>query len=169
MLESLKRAMSGADVVPKTALDALQAEFDSHKADANALLEAADEANQELKAQLEAVLAQVEELKQFAEAAEAEKARLAAEAEAARLAARKEKIVAAVGEGERADALMAATKALEDAAFAAVVAAVTTSTVVEAKSPMFNEVGVAAEVDATKVEETSNETMRLLQEKYAPK
>lgn len=125
------------------------------------------------KDSIASLIAEVAELKALVEAADAalaavnaEKAALVADAEAKRLAARKEKIVAAIGT-EKADALMTATGSLDDTAFEAVVSALNGSIAAEASSDLFKEVGVAAEADASKVEESAE--MRLLKQKYGKK
>ena len=80
-----------------------------------------------------------------------------------KLAKRKELIVATVGE-TKADATFEAVKALDDAAFDTVVSALALSVEKEAKSEMFTETGITAEVDETKVTMTAEE--RILREKY---
>jgi hypothetical protein len=131
-------------------LEAIKAEFEVEKASYHASLA-------EVSAKLEAAHAELA-------AIAAEKAELVATAAAAKLAARKEKIVAAIGT-EKADALMVATGSLDDAAFEAVVSAMTGSMDAEAKSSLFTEVGVTAEADAAKVVEESAE-MRILKKTY---
>jgi len=142
----------------------LQAEFDAYKATAEELLAVTDKQLTESSEALAKVVAHAESLEAKVAALEAEKATTVATAEAKRLAARKEKIVEAVGTA-RADALMAATEALDDTAFDAVVSALKLSVDTEAKSEMFKEVGAAAEVDAAKVTEESAE-MKILKAKY---
>jgi chromosome segregation ATPase len=163
MLELFKKKLGVTEAVDTSAISAeletLRTEFEQHKETAETLLTEATSQVENLKVEKEQLVAslaeataKLEELKQFAEAAEAEKARLIAEAETARLAARKEKIVAAVGT-ERADALMTATEALDDAAFSAIVDAMNVSATVEASSEMFTEIGAGAKADASKVED----------------
>lgn len=94
----------------------------------------------------------------------AEKAELAAKAEAAKFTARKEKVVLAIGT-EKADGLMLATQGLDDAAFAAVVSALAGSVDVEASTGLFQEVGVSATADTTKIVAESAE-MKLIKQKY---
>lgn len=134
----------------KAELAQLQAEFESNIS--------------ELKGQLEAAMASVEELKSALDAEKAAKEELIAKAKDAKLAARKERVVAAVGT-DKADGVMAAVESLDDAAFEAIVSAMQGSVDAEAKSSMFKEVGVTAEVDASKVAEESQE-MKLLKAKY---
>jgi chromosome segregation ATPase len=163
MLDMFKKKLGVTVAVDTSAvsaeLETLRAEFEQHKGESESLLAQATEQveilkveKEQLTAQLAEAAAQLESLKEFAAAAEAEKARLVAEAEAARLNARKEKIVAAVGT-ERADALMAATEALGDEQFNAVVAALNVSAAVEAQSEMFTEVGADAPTNPEKVDE----------------
>ena len=85
---------------------------------------------------------------------EAAKAALVAEAKSAKLSARKEKIVLTVGT-DKADALLTATENLEDAQFEAVVAAMASSFEAEAKSKLFVEAGVAAEMEVVEEDAVS--------------
>lgn len=86
-------------------------------------------------------------------AAEKSKADLITDAKAKQAAARKAKVETAIGENEKAAKLLAATENMEDAQFEAVVSALAGSFEAEAKTEMFKEVGVAAEADASKVDE----------------
>lgn len=138
----------------------LQGQVDAIKAELGVQLETAQTALAEMAGKYEAAQAQLA-------AIAAEKAELVANAAAAKLAARKEKIVAAIGT-EKADALMEATDALDDAQFNAVVSAMAGSVEAEAKTDLFKEVGVTAEADASKVNEESAE-MKILKQKYAAK
>lgn len=146
----------------------LQAEFDAFKLDSASQLEQAStalsqavetvkEADAKI-AELQAALAASEDskvkLQAFADAAELEKTRLAAEAEQKRLDARKATIVAAVGTA-KADALMAATSNLDDAAFEAVTSALGNSVDAEAQTKLFKETGVAGDVDPVRVAEAA--------------
>jgi hypothetical protein len=154
-------------VVPQAELDNAIAEFDTVVSDlqaqlkeATTSLDAATVALAELNSKYEAATAALA-------AIEAEKAEMIAQAAAAKAASRKEKVVAAIGT-EKADSLLLATEGLDDAAFEAVVSALVGSVEVEAKSNLFKEVGVAAQADATKVNEESAE-MKILLAKYGKK
>lgn len=89
---------------------------------------------------------------------------------ATKLDARKALVVAAVGT-EKADAFMSATSAMADTTFDAVMAAMSTSSKVEAATLAFQEVGIDAEADMALVaaEAESNPTMDYLKAKYAHK
>lgn len=82
---------------------------------------------------------------------EATKASLIAQAAATKLVARKEKVEATLGTA-KAPAILAATEALDDASFEAIVAAFSANLVAEAASPLFNEIGVAAEAETIVVD-----------------
>lgn len=101
--------------------------------------------------------------------AEVEQARASAvaEAHAAKMAARKAVVVATIGDA-KADAFVAATEMLDDTAFEAVSSALAGSAAAEADTPLFNDVGVEAQADTTKVVEESAE-MKLLKQKYGAK
>lgn len=139
-------------------IEKLQAQVDAVTAEFGAKLEEAAAALAEMTAKFEAAQAELATLA-------AEKAEMVANARAVKLAARKEKVVAAIGT-EKADGLMLATEGLDDAAFEAVVSALAGSVDAEAKTELFSEVGVAAEADAAKVVEESEE-MKLLKQKYS--
>jgi hypothetical protein len=85
----------------------------------------------------------------------------------AKAAARKEKIVAAVGT-DKAASLLAATEKMEDGAFDAVMAALTTTQTVEAKTDLFKEVGVDAEADTSTLTTSAGRVMDYLTAKYKP-
>ncbi|MDE3023520.1 MAG: hypothetical protein KGI54_17000, partial [Pseudomonadota bacterium] len=121
------------------------------------------QAMQELMEELSTKLQKAEAALQDNQAA---KEALIAEAKAKTLAARKEKVMAAIGENEKADKLLVATEGMDDEAFTAVVSALAGSVEKEAQSEMFKEVGVAAQADAAKVVEKSA-VMKALQEKYS--
>jgi peptidoglycan hydrolase CwlO-like protein len=124
--------------VDSAALEKLQADFEAFKAEANALIAQADADNTELKKQVQVL--------------QSEKSQMIAEATAKKLADRKAKVEAAIGENEKVEKLLAATEAMEDAAFEAIVSALNTSAETEAKSEMFTEKGVAATADASKID-----------------
>lgn len=104
----------------------------------------------------QAALAAVEDAKQAA----------LAEAKATKMTARKVVVVGAIGEA-KADAFLAATENLDDAAFEAVTSALVGGAALEAGSALFKEVGVDAVVDATKPAAESGE-MKILKAKYLP-
>lgn len=164
-------AASADEAVVVEATAALRAEFDAFKADAQAqhtelssALETALEAVKDADAQVAQANARVAELQAALNAVADEQAKALEAAQAATLTARKEKIEATVG-SEKVDALMTATTGLDDAAFDAVLSAMTLATDKEAKSKMFTEQGAAAEVDPGKVAELSAE-MKLLQSRF---
>lgn len=100
-------------------------------------------------------------------ASDAAKEQLVVDAKQVRLAARKEAIVASIGSA-KADALLAATDALDDTAFNAVVGAMANSFETEASSALFSEVGVAAKTDASAVvtEPEESQEAKMLKAKY---
>lgn len=150
----------------KAAHAALLDEYEGFKAEANALIAHQDEQLLELQEQLAQAVATAEQLQSCFDAVVGERDALLEQIEEQRANARKEKIVAAIGT-EKAGALFEATEGLDDAAFEAVVSALVGSVEVETKSELFKEVGVAAQADATKVEESAE--MRLLKQKYGAK
>ena len=93
----------------------------------------------ELSSKHEAAIAALAEIEET-------KAALVAEAAAKQLAARKEKVELTVGTA-KAPAILAATEALGDEQFNAIVAAFSANLAAEAASPLFNEIGVAAEAE----------------------
>jgi len=115
-------------------------------------LAAATELNTSQAAALAELTAKFEAAQAALAAIEADKAEMVAKAVEAKLATRKEKVVEMIGT-ERADALMTATASMEDAAFDAVLVAMSVATEKEADSVMFKEVGASGGVDASKVEE----------------
>ena len=98
---------------------------------------------------------------------DAAKEQLVVDAKQVRLAARKEAIVASIGTA-KADALLAATDALDDTAFNAVVGAMANSFETEASSALFSEVGVSAKTDASAVvtEPEESQEAKMLKAKY---
>lgn len=155
--EVVELAVEVAPQVDAAAHEALVQEFEAFKAEANALVAQAEGDSAELISKLEGAWATITSL-------EAQIAEMNASALAAKLSARKEKVVAAIGT-ERADSLMAATEGLDDTAFDAVVSALVGKGEAEASSDLFKEVGVTAEVDASKVESETAE-MKMLKAKY---
>ena len=97
----------------------------------------------ELTSKFDSVVAELSSVKEA-------KAQLEATMKAAKFATRKEKIEMVVGTS-KADALFAATEALEDAQFEAVIGAMTVNLEAEAKTPAFQEQGVGHGVDASKL------------------
>jgi hypothetical protein len=80
-------------------------------------------------------------------ASEAAQALLATQAATARLEARTSAITASVGTSQL-EAMLTATNGMDDAAFDTIIGAMAKSFKAEANSPMFKEVGIAAEVEA---------------------
>lgn len=179
MLDKLKKALGGKEAAKpveqlevkldttevQAAIDAavatVSAEFGEFKTSAEAaMLEAAEKITS-----LEAALA---EANAALEAANADKAQAVVDAAALKAAARKEKVIAAVGT-ERAPALLTVTEGMEDAAFDAVLSALSTGAKAEAESPLFTEVGVDAQADTAKVVESESAEMKILKAKYKPK
>lgn len=100
---------------------------------------------------------------------EAAKAALVAEAAQKRLTARTEAVVAAVGT-VKASTLLAATEALDDAQFTAIVDAMKTTMSAEEKSVMFTEVGVSDVADPVQaVAAAESAEAKLLKTKYKKK
>lgn len=165
MLATLMRKLGGTvEAAAPEAVVALQAEFDAFKATAEAQ-------HTELAAALETALnavkeadAKVAEMQAALDAVAEEQEKALKAAEEAKASARKQKVEAAVGT-EKAPALLTATNELDDAAFDAVVSALSMAVDTESKSKMFTEKGAAAEVDPNAVEEISAE-MKILRDKY---
>ena len=103
----------------------------------------------------------------FIEAANTAKAAAIQEAKDMKMAARKAIIVANIGEG-KADAFLAATEMLEDAAFEAVTGALAGSMEAEADTALFKEVGVDAKAETPTAVTESPEAV-LLKKKYKAK
>lgn len=97
---------------------------------------------------------------------EAIQAALVVEAAAKRLEARTKAVEAAIGTA-KAPAMLAATDALNDEQFNAVVDAMAASFDEEAKNPLFKEVGAAASTDATQDAPEETAEMKALKAKYA--
>lgn len=162
LLGLFKRHGVEAEAKPEAVAE-LQAAFDAYKLEAEANLKAVGDT---LSSALEAVKAadeKIASLQAALDAVEAAKAEAAKVAEEKRLAARKEKIVKAVGEA-KADGLMAATSALADEQFEAVVGALVASVDTEANSPMFTETGATGIPDANKVTDAAAGTMAALKQ-----
>lgn len=127
-------------VEEKATADAMAAQLKAQAADIEALTEMLGELSTKFAAANEALLT-----------AEKSKADLVADVAAKKLAARKEKVVAIAGT-EKAEAFMANAESFSDEQFEAVVGLMAASFEAEAKSPMFNEKGVAAEAPAVEVD-----------------
>lgn len=168
MLEKFKKKLGIEGQVKEVEASAELSDVQAQLAEALSQVETANAMIAEMTAAhaeaLSAVERELEAAKAALDALKAEKAEMIAKAEAAKQKARKEKVVAIIGT-EKADALMAATAHLDDAAFEAVVSALAVSVEVEASSDMFKEVGVDAEVDTAKAVQESEE-MRLIKQKY---
>lgn len=128
-------------VEEKATADAMAAQLKAQAADIEALTEMLGELSTKFAAANEALLT-----------AEKSKADLVADVAAKKLAARKEKVVAIAGT-EKAEAFMANAESFSDEQFEAVVGLMAASFDAEAKSPMFNEKGVAAEAPAAEEED----------------
>lgn len=149
------------------AVEGLVAEFEAFKETAEAMVAQAGEINSLLAAQLAEATTKLADTENRLSAAYELIGSLSDDAECKRVATRQDKIVAAVGE-LKAPALLAATDSLDDAAFDAVVSALVGGVAAEAASPLFTEVGVTAEVDASKIVVESKE-MQILKKKYPKK
>lgn len=177
MLSRLLAKLNGGETAAVAApadVAALQSEFDAFKLEAQAeqermatALETAANAVAEADAKVAQAEARAAELQAALDAVAVEQEAALKAAQEAALNVRKQKIEAAVGT-EKAPALMAATSNLDDAAFDAVVSALSLTGDVESKSKMFTETGATAEVDASKVPTESAEA-KLLREKYENK
>lgn len=173
MLEELKKRLGIAQAQKDTGKPAEGAAFSledlQEVLDSNTSLEAAVAS---LTADLSAATAKVAELQATLDAASAQlataadaKAKAEADAKATKLEARKSKLVEVVGE-TRAAAFLAVADTLDDASFEAMTSALKGTMVDEAGKPLFNEVGVDANADTTKLGAETPE-MKILREKYA--
>jgi hypothetical protein len=120
----------------KPAIEAVMAELSEMKASFALVSE-----------ELTAAKAELEKAQAALNAAAEEKAKAEADALAAKMNARKEKAVAAMGT-EKADAFMAATEQMDETQFESFLAIFNTNATAEAKSEMFQEVGVETKADA---------------------
>lgn len=157
-------ASAEIDVAQTEAYKTLSAEFESFKTTANSVAEAYATQVGELTAALDAAGELATTLQAALDESNSKLAAITETAEVARVTTRKEKIVAAVGEA-KADALLAATTAMDDEQFNTLVAALGTQAVAESKTKMFTEVGASADVDVTKTAGKSAE-MLMLENKY---
>ncbi len=117
---------------------------------------------------LSAALAQIDELK--AEMAQFAEAKAAAElaAEQVKMDARMAVLSKEVGD-ERAKAVLAATKGMDDAQFNAIADALKVSAEAEANSPLFKEAGVDTEVLPQASKDDKSLVRERLQKKYGNK
>lgn len=165
MLDHLKKTFglteaTSADVNAEqvTELNTKLSELSTKFAEAEAVNLALTEQVSQLASQLQESQSKVAELSAKAEAD------LAA-AVKAKADARMAKLVDTVGT-VKADTLFAATKDMDDAGFDAIVNAVAATYESEKESPLFKEVGAAAEVDVASVTEKSA-LQKALEEKYS--
>lgn len=172
LLKSIGATPEAASEVAPADLAALQTEFDAFKAQAQAdqaelstALETAVNAVKEADAKVAELTAAAEALQAELTQLKAAQAEAEAKAVAQKQAARKAKIVAAVGTA-KADSLMEATSGMEDAAFDAVLSAMTGAVASEAKSQMFTEVGATADVDPSKTPAAESKEAQILRQKY---
>ena len=149
-------------------LASIRAEFDAFKAEAQAdqektlkTLADALEAVAALEAERDALQATLAEAKEFAEAQAAKQAQAALEL-------RVSKITQAVGTA-RADAVLEATKDMDDEQFEAVLNVMTVAGKAEANSEMFTSVGASAEVDPATVQPAETKEMQILRARYQTK
>lgn len=127
-------------------------------------LAAAEQLLTEQTATIASLTEQLSKANEALAAVEATKEAVILAAKETKAAARKTAVVAAVGEA-KAEALLLATETLDDAAFEAVTQALVGKAAAEASTPLFKEVGVEAQADASQATEESAE-MRLLKAKY---
>lgn len=156
--------------VVEAVVEQVQVELKVDTSEAQLALEQLSAKFAELTEQFAELSGKYEQAQAALESLAAEKAEMIAAAQATKLEARKAQVVAAIGT-EKADALMAATESLDDAAFNAVVSAMAGSVDTESKTALFQEVGVTAEVDAVQAVEAGSESkeMKLLKAKYGVK
>lgn len=128
-----------------TQADMSVVDINEQLAAANEALASNAVAMEKLNEQLAELMSKFEAAQAALAAVEAEKSNMLAEAAAKKLADRKAKVEMAIGENDKAAALLAATENMADEQFEAVVSALTGSMEAEAKSEMFKEVGVSAQ------------------------
>ena len=171
MLEKFKKLLGSVEAkAPEAVVEAAvqapaDASFSDVRNDIEAALGATDVAASLAVAveALASMTANYEAAQAALNAITAEKAEMVVKAAAAKFAARKEKVELAVGKSGKSDALLAATNALDDGAFEAVVSALAGSVDAEAKTSLFTEVGATASADLTKIVEESS-VMKLINE-----
>lgn len=174
MKSAFKKLFAGTSAQPATADNKEEANMATKEetAELQALLEKATTSLAAKEAQLAEMSAMYEKAQAALKSAEDIQASMAKEAAQKRLDARRQAVVASVGTA-RADALLAATDALDDSAFKAVVDAMANSFEVEAKNnPAFVEAGVDAPEDKAAVMEFASqesEESKLLKAKYQSK
>lgn len=142
----------------------LQAEFEAYKAETQAQLEEMSKALALAATSMKEADAKVKELQAALDAVAQENELALKAAQEAALQVRREKIEAVVGTDKSA-ALMAATQNMSDADFETVLGTMEFSAKQESKSKLFSEAGVSAEVDASTVNEETEE-MKQLKAKY---
>ena len=162
MLDRLKKQLGIKDTPVSLEAQELQTQLASLKTEF-------ENVKQELTSQIASLAAEKDNLEAaLATALEAVASLEAAAKESAekqlndKLTARKAKLENVIGTA-KVDAAFEAVKGLEDAAFDAVVAAMATSLNTEAKSELFQETGVAEEVEPSKVMSTEE---KILRDKY---
>lgn len=158
--------MKDENVAPGLNTPTLEAQL----AETQAALASSFAENAAVSTQLAELSTLYEGVKATLDAIEAEKATLVANAAAKRLQTRTEAVVASVGT-DKATSLLAATDALSDEQFEAVVGALSTSFEKESKTSLFKEVGVSAPADAEKIIADAELTAeaKILQKKYSKK
>ncbi len=171
MLEALKKKLGITDEKNKIVLDANTITAETVKT----LTEATEAALNDLSAAETLLSEQVTTIATLTEqlataqaalaAVEGAKEAALAEAKAVKAAARKVVVVGAIGDA-KADAFLAATQGLDDAAFEAVTSALVGGVAAEADTALFKEVGVDANVDPTKPPVAESGEMKILKAKY---
>lgn len=167
MNTTLSRILGTApvDVTKTDVYVALAAEFEAFKAEANGVVDQYAAQVSELTTALEAAGELATSLQAKLDEAQGVIVAAAEQAAAAKLAARKEKIVAAVGEA-KADALMAATQNMDDTQFSEIMGALGVAADKEAKSPLFNEVGVTTQTETVPSATAESAEMKILKARH---
>lgn len=155
---------SPVDVTKTEVYIALADKFAAFEAEANGLVEQYTTQVNELTVALDAAGALAASLQAQLDEALASVASVAEQAAAIKADARKQKIVAAIGEA-KAQAMIDATANMSDEQFEAVIGAIGVASDIEAKSPLFNEIGVSAETTKAPASGESAE-MKLLKQAY---
>lgn len=164
LLSKILGNVEKVDATQVANFEALTKEFVEYQANAEGVVAEYTAEVEKLTLTVTALTLKAEALQSQLDEALAEK-RAEAEAQAsAKQAARKALIVTAIGE-DKAEGLLAATADMEDAQFNTVLAALGVSAAVEAKSPMFEEIGASVDADVPPTTGESAE-MKLLKQKY---
>jgi hypothetical protein len=175
MLDALKKKLMGDKptesleevqeaVVEAISTEATSPDLSAQLADALSVVESLNAVIAEKESLLAELAGKVEQLSQFAEAAEAQAKALREEAEAKAVAAKQEMLADVIGKDNPGFATtFEAIKGLDEAAFSVVVAGFKASFAKEAESVMFKEVGVGGEAEV--VEEDA--TMSILKKQYS--